>query len=68
MATGGKPNPTPTSVKQKYESQLTSRPGVVGVVAHPDKLVIMVESRDVEVPSQLDGVRVEKRIVGKLEI
>jgi len=54
-------------VKVKYEMDLLRIPGVVGVLAR-DKIIVMVEDRSgcAKVPKELDGVRVECKVVGKI--
>ena len=59
---------TPEEVKEKYEMQLLRIPGVIGVVAGDNEIIILVESEDVHVPSMLDGVPVRKEIVGRVTI
>lgn len=63
-------NRTPVEVKGKYEAELLRIEGVVGVTAYPDRLVVMVESEDVcaRIPSSLDSVPVECRVVGKVRV
>lgn len=58
--------PSPVEVKNKYEDQLLRIPGVVGVVATEDRIVVFVESEGVRVPSSLEGIPVEKRVVGRV--
>jgi len=57
---------TPVEVKTKYESQLLSIPGVVGVVAGVDKIIVLAEFEDVRVPSSLEGIPVEVRVTGRI--
>jgi hypothetical protein len=62
--------PTPVEVKEKYEDELLTIDGVVGVVATADRLIVMVETGEVcgRIPSSLEGVPVECRVVGRIRI
>ena len=59
-----------TDVKRKYERNLLSIPGVVGVFADKTRnvIVVLIESPDVcpNVPSRLEGYPVECRVTGRL--
>ena len=59
-----------TDVKRKYESNLMSIPGVVGVFADRARnvIVVLIESPEVcqNVPSMLEGYPVECRVTGRL--
>jgi len=54
------------SVKAKYEMTLLKTKGVIGVGALPDKIIVYVESEEVSVPATLDGIPVEKKVIGKV--
>jgi len=58
------------AVKEKYEKELLRIDGVVAIVAHPDKLVVMVETEDVcsRIPPTIEGVPVECKVVGRVSV
>ena len=58
--------PSPVEVKNRWERILTSIPGVVGVAAEDDKIVVFVEREDVQVPANLEGVPVVKRVTDRI--
>ena len=56
------------AVKEKYESWLLKIPGVIGVSATRDRIIVYVvsEKAKLRVPSRLEGFPVEVRTVGRL--
>jgi len=59
---------TPLEVKEKYEFELLKIPGVVGVRATKCDLVVYIESEDVQVPDEIEGVPVRKVVIGKVRV
>jgi len=63
-------DPKILDVKARYESQLVSMPGVIGVGATENGIIVYVRTEEdaMRLPKEIEGVPVIPRIVGEVRI
>jgi len=63
-------DPKLLDVKARYESQLVSMPGVIGVGATENGIIVYVRTEEdaMRLPKEIEGVPVIPRIVGEVRI
>jgi len=63
-------DPRILDVKARYEPQLTTIPGVIGVGASDEGVIVYVRTEEdvTRLPKELDGVPVIPRVVGEVRI